>query len=193
MSHLTSPLHTPEHNGYSEHRDHHIVETSLSLLSHASMPLSHWYYALSTIVYLINRLPNATLNLISPYHKLFGTPPNYSKLCSFSYLCYPWLRLYSAHKLAPHSSPCVFLGYPSNQSAYFCLDPSTSQMYSSHDVKFVESIFPFTTIQTDVDHPSPVTLSQWCSMSLPIVNTPSSSLGSAPSVLTPSNPCISTP
>ena len=41
VSHLTSPPHTPEHDGYSERCHRHIVETGLSLLSLASMPLSH--------------------------------------------------------------------------------------------------------------------------------------------------------
>ena len=83
VSHLTSPPHTPEHNGYSERNHRHIVETGLSLLSHAFMPLSHWSFAFSIVVYLINCLPTPTLNLISPYHKLFGIPPNYSKLYCF--------------------------------------------------------------------------------------------------------------
>ena len=79
MSHLTSPPHTPEHNGYAKHHHRHIVETGLSLLSHALMPLTYWSFAFSTAVYLINRLPTPTLDLISLYHKLFVTPPNYSK------------------------------------------------------------------------------------------------------------------
>ena len=54
VSHLTSPPHTPEHNGYSKRHHHHIVETGLSLLSHASMPLPHCSFAFSTIVYIIN-------------------------------------------------------------------------------------------------------------------------------------------
>lgn len=32
---------TPEQNGYAEHCYSHIVETGLSLLSHASMPLTY--------------------------------------------------------------------------------------------------------------------------------------------------------
>lgn len=80
ISHLTTPPHTPEHNGYSEHRHRYIVETGLSLLTHASMPLSYWTFSFSTAVYLINRLPTPTLNHLSPYIKLFGTLPNYSKL-----------------------------------------------------------------------------------------------------------------
>ena len=87
VSHLTTQPHTPEHNGYSKRRHRHIVETRLSLLSHASMPPSHWSFAFSKVVYLINRRPIPTLNRMSPYHKLFGVSPNYSKLRSFGFLC----------------------------------------------------------------------------------------------------------
>src|SRR3954465_8580378 len=91
MSHLTSPQHTPEHNGYSERRHRHIVETGLSLLTHASMPLTYLSHAFTTAVYLIHTLPPPTLNLLSPYIKLFGTPPNYTKLRSCGCLCHPML------------------------------------------------------------------------------------------------------
>lgn len=111
IAHLTFPPHIPEHNGYSERCHHHIVETGLSLMSRASMPLTYWSYAFSIAVYLINRLPTPTLQLISPYHKLFRAPPNYSKLRSFACLCYPWVLPYTLHKLAPRSSPCVLIGY----------------------------------------------------------------------------------
>nr|CAN82540.1 hypothetical protein VITISV_015270 [Vitis vinifera] len=42
ISHLTTPPHAPEHNGLFERRHRHIVETGLSLLTHASMPLTFW-------------------------------------------------------------------------------------------------------------------------------------------------------
>lgn len=93
ISHLTTPPHTPQHNGYSERRHRHIVETFLTLLDHAKMPLKYWTNACSTAVYLINRLPTPTLNNDSPFHKLFGLKPNYTKLKSFGCLCYPWLKL----------------------------------------------------------------------------------------------------
>ena len=138
--------HTPEHNGYSERRHRHIVETSLTLLSHASLPLTFWPHAFSTIVYLINRMPTLTLNLSTPFELIFKTKPNYAKLRIFGCLCYPWLRPYSSHKLAPKSTPCVFLGYFLSQSAYLCFEPTTSKTYVSHHVQFVESIFPYTTL-----------------------------------------------
>ena len=67
----------------------------------------------------------------------------------------PWLRPYSQHKLDSHSIPCVFLGYSSTQSAYICLDLSTSKTYISHHVKFLENTFPFTTHQSHLARPTP--------------------------------------
>lgn len=91
ISHLTSPPHTPEHNGLSERKHRHVVETGLSLLTHAGMPSSYWTYAFATAIYLINRLPTPVLNMTSPFHKLFGEIPNYGKLRTFGSLCFPWL------------------------------------------------------------------------------------------------------
>lgn len=111
ISHLSSPPHTPKHNGYSEQRHLHIVETGLALLSHASIPTIFWTYAFTTAVYLINRMPTPTLNMSSPYESIFHKSPNFSKLKVFGCLCYPWLSPYTYHKLDSKSQPCVFLGY----------------------------------------------------------------------------------
>ncbi|KAE8655255.1 hypothetical protein F3Y22_tig00117034pilonHSYRG01611 [Hibiscus syriacus] len=187
LSHLISLPHTPEHNGYSKCRHRHIVETSLYLLTHASMPISYWPFAFSTAVYLINRLPTPTLNHLSPYPKLFGTSPNYSKLCKFGCLCYPWLRPYTSHKLESRSSPCIFVGYSHTQSAYLCLDTSAAHLYISQHVHFVESIFPFATSQTSLPRATLSTIFEWCSMTLPAVTTPSLNTDSTPpqNLLTP--------
>ena len=91
-------------------------------------------------------MPTPTLNLSSPYEKFFTTAPNYSKLKIFGCLCYPWLRPYTTNKLDTLSKPCVFLGYSLTQSAYYCLDPSTSKIYISRHVRFVETVFPFTNL-----------------------------------------------
>lgn len=111
ISHLTSPPHTLEHNGYVERRHRRIVETGLALLSHANMSVTFWPFAFTTATYLINHLPTPTLHNLSPFRCLFQKELNYSKLKSFGCLCYPWLRPYSPHKLHPRSTPCVFVGY----------------------------------------------------------------------------------
>ena len=143
ISHLTSPPHTPEHNGYSERRHLHIVETGLALLSHASIPKIFWTYAFSTAVYLINRMPTPTLNMSSPFESIFCKSPNFDKLKVFGCLCYPWLGPYTSHKLESKSKPCVFLGYSLSQSAYLCFDKLSNKMYISRHVQFIESVFPF--------------------------------------------------
>ena len=145
ITHLTSPPHTPEHNGVAERKHRHIVETGLALLHQASMPTSYWTYAFATAVYLINRLPSPVIGNVSPYLKLFQTPPNYNKLRVFGSLCYPWLRPYTKHKLESRSLPCIFLGYSLTQSAYLCLHVPTGRIYTSRHVQFVESQFPFLT------------------------------------------------
>ncbi|KAG7534176.1 Integrase catalytic core [Arabidopsis thaliana x Arabidopsis arenosa] len=143
ISHFTSPPHTPEHNGISERKHRHIVETGLTLLHQASVPKKFWPYAFATAVYLINRMPTPVLDSLSPYAKLFGQSPNYLKLRVFGSLCFPWLRPYNSHKLQDKSHPCVFMGYSLTQSAYLCLDITSGRLYTSCHVQFVESTFPF--------------------------------------------------
>ena len=74
ISHLTTP-HTPEHNGFAERRHKHIMDTSLSLLTHASLPHIFWSYAFAIKVYLINRMPTTALQNLSPYAVCFSTFP----------------------------------------------------------------------------------------------------------------------
>jgi len=71
ITHLTTPPHTPEHNGISERKHRHIVETGLTLLGQASMPKSYWSYAFTTAIYLINRMPSEVIGGTSPYKRLF--------------------------------------------------------------------------------------------------------------------------
>lgn len=143
ITHLTSPPHTPEHNGLSERKHRHIVETGLTLLSTASIPKEYWTFAFTTAVYLINRLPTPVLSLQSPFHKLFGVTPNYEKLKVFGCLCFPWLRPYTNHKLQDRSQRCVFLGYSTTQSAYYCFHKPSGRIYTSRHVQFDENVFPF--------------------------------------------------
>lgn len=143
ISHLTTPPNTPEHNDFSERWHLHIVKTGLALLSHVSLPHNYWPYTFASAFYLINRMPTPTLNLSSPYEMIFSTSPNYSKLKIFGCLCYPWLRSYTTNKLQSRSKPCVFLSYSLTQRAYYFLDTSTSKIYTSRHVYFVEIIFPF--------------------------------------------------
>jgi transposase InsO family protein len=67
--HRVSSPHTHQQNGAIERKHRHIVQTGLTLLSHAHLPLPFWDDALSTACYLINRMPTTILQ-INPHLKL---------------------------------------------------------------------------------------------------------------------------
>ncbi|OMO73140.1 Integrase, catalytic core [Corchorus capsularis] len=143
ITHLQTPPHTPEHNGISERKHRHIVETGKTLLHQAHLPNTFWTFAYQTAVYLINRMPTPTLAHKSPFEVLFQKQPNYSKLKIFGCLCFPWLKPYATSKLEPKSRSCVFIGYSTHQSAYKCYDFVTHKIYTSRHVVFSEKDFPF--------------------------------------------------
>jgi hypothetical protein len=78
ISHHVSCPHTHQQNGSAERKHHHIVETGLALLAHASMPLKFWDEAFLTATFLINHLLTPVLHHLSPIEKLFATKPAYS-------------------------------------------------------------------------------------------------------------------
>ncbi|RVW59733.1 hypothetical protein CK203_100242 [Vitis vinifera] len=59
-------------------------------------------------------------------------------------------------------------------SAYLCLDPSTSKIYVSRHVQFVESVFPYTSLHTTLPLPNSTSISTWIPPVLS-VSTPTSS------------------
>jgi len=107
------------------------------------MPPSYWAEALAAACYLLNRRPSSSIHSEVPYTRLFREQPTYDHLRVFGCLCYPNLQATSAHKLAPRSTACVFLGYPSSHKGYRCLDLSTRRIIISRHVVFDESRFPF--------------------------------------------------
>ena len=98
---------------------------------------------MATAVVLLNRHPSTSINNDIPYHRLYHKMPDYSILRVFGCLCYPNLSATTSHKLAPRSSACVFIGYPSSQKGYRCLDLSTRRVIISRHVVFDEANFPF--------------------------------------------------
>ena len=76
---------------------------------------------LSTVVYLINRLPSLALNDDSPYLRLFGHAPNYSNLYIFGCVCFVHLPTHERNKLTAQSVKFAFLGYAGTQKDSFAM------------------------------------------------------------------------
>lgn len=79
------------------------------------VPSRFWCEALSTAVHLINRLPSPSLKNESSFSRLFGYPPTYSNLHTFSCVCYVHLPPQECTKLTAQSVKCVFLSYSAHQ------------------------------------------------------------------------------
>jgi hypothetical protein len=107
-------------------------------------PLSahYWAEALNTATYLLNRLPFKTVYHPILFFALSTTTPSYEHLWVFGCAYYPNTSTTTPHKLAPHSSRCLFLGYSSNHKVYQCLNLLTHHIITYHHVVFDEYVFP---------------------------------------------------
>ena len=108
ITHLVSCPHAHQQNGSAERKHRHIIEMALTLLAHASMPLKFWDEAVSTTVFLINRLPSEVIANESPFEKLLKQQPDYNFLRTFGCAVWPNLRPYNSRKLAFRSKQCVY-------------------------------------------------------------------------------------
>jgi hypothetical protein len=89
------------------HTSNNIVHT---LLFQASMPPQYWVESL---------------------HTVYNTSPTYEHLRVFRCVCYPYLSAIGPHKLAPHSTWCVFIGYSLDHKGYRYTDLSTNHVMIS--------------------------------------------------------------
>jgi hypothetical protein len=140
--------HTSSQNGKAERKIRSINNIIRTLLVHASLPPNFWHHALQMATYLLNILPNKKLNYQSPLKILFHKDPSYSHLRIFGCLCYPLFPSPTINKLQPRSTPCVFLGYPSNHRGYKCYDLSQNKIILCRHVIFNETEFPFSKLHT---------------------------------------------
>ncbi|XP_071695713.1 uncharacterized protein [Rutidosis leptorrhynchoides] len=132
--------HTSQQNGKSERMIRTIINLIRTLLFQANLPPTFWVEALHMTTYLLNLLPSSSINHEIPHTHLYKYKPNYFTLRVFECLCYP--HLHTTHKLQPRSTPCIFLGYPSNHRGYRCYDLSTHQIILSRHVTFDGTSFP---------------------------------------------------
>lgn len=147
---------TSSQNGKAERTIRTINNMMRTLLLHAHIPSIFWPHALTMSSYLLNILPSSSINFLTPTHLLYNRAPSYDHLRVFGCLCYPNLTSTSHHKLSPRSTPCVFLGYPSNHRGYKCFDLQNNRVIISRHVMFNETRFPFSeplSVPTSEDDP----------------------------------------
>ena len=134
---------TPQQNGVAERKNRHLLDVTRTLLLQASVPSKFWVEALSTAVYLINRLPSTVIGFDSPYFRLFKTQPDYSSLHTFGCVCFVHLPSTERHKLGAQSVKCAFMGYSHSHKGFVCYDVSNNRFRISRNVTFFVKQFMF--------------------------------------------------
>lgn len=167
--HRFSCPHTPQQNGTAKRKIRHIIELGLSMLTHASMPLSFWDEAFLTATHIINRLPTQILSNESPYQALYHITPTYNHLKVYGCACFPNLRPYNSPKLQFRSTPCTFIGYSSSHKGYRCL-ASNGRLFISRDVVFDESHFPYANASSAFSSSSIINPNPTSILSIPLVS-----------------------
>lgn len=104
--------------------NHMIQERVMSMLSQSRLTQSFLAEALLIVVYLINNIPNASLQFKVPEELLTGHPMSYHGLKTFGCEAYAHVPKELHAKLNKKSRKCIFIGYGLDGQFGYCLwDP----------------------------------------------------------------------
>ena len=159
--HQMSCAYKPQQNARVERRHRYILEMSRALKFQSGLDITFWGECVLTSVYIINRLPSASLKNATPYALFYKEAPDYDRLKAFGCLAYAASTAVPKDKFAARGIPCVFLGYPPANKGYRLLSLIDKHILISRDVTFKEHIFPYNTQCQDgltYMHPLPVSM-----------------------------------
>ena len=89
--------------------------------------------------HVINRLPQARLDFVSPFQKIWNTKPKVSHFQVFGCVCYVFVSDHLRSKFNKKAIRCIFVGYNSQRKGWRCCDPTTGRCYTSRNVIFDEA------------------------------------------------------
>lgn len=145
--HTYSTPEEPTQNATSERAWGTLLRCTRVLLAHAGLPVQFWPFAMTTAVYVHNRLPTRGLDPpMAPFHKLYESVPDLSALRVFGCKCFVHKtareqRVYGTHKLDPTAYEAVHLGVNAYSKAWFVYIPALGRVYSRYHVSFREKEF----------------------------------------------------
>ena len=129
---------TSQQNSRAKQKLCHILDTVRALLLSAKVLAPFGGEAAIHTIYAINHILSPVIQNQTSYECLFGLPPDYHYLHSFSSTCFILLQPHEHNKLESRSRLCCFLGYSKTQKGYQCYDPVSHRLHISCNVVFCE-------------------------------------------------------
>ena len=138
---------SPESNGISERLNRTLLDMARTMLFGANLPSKLWTEAVSTAVYLKNRLPHSSLRGdITPHEMWFGTKPSLSHLRVFGCAAHTHIpeerrKKYADGKVSHRSVHTYFVGYDKSDAIYKIWHPSNDSVVRARHVIFDETLY----------------------------------------------------
>src|SRR5579859_6935756 len=151
---------SPESNGISERLNRTLLDMARTMLFGANLPNKLWTEAVSTAVYLKNRLPHSSLRGdITPHEMWFGTKPSLSHLRVFGCAAHAHIpeecrKKYGDGKVNHRSVHTYFVGYDKSDSIHKIWYPSNNSIIRARNVIFDETLYYQD--EGDLNDPPPV-------------------------------------
>ena len=125
-------------------RDRTLLDTTISMMAQANLPIYFWGDALLTAAYILNRVPSQSISS-NPYELRHGKNPNLEHLRLWGSAGYVHNANHKYVKLGPRARKHTFIRYPKGSKGYVMFgehpDGGKTEM-DSHDVDFIENDFP---------------------------------------------------
>ncbi len=158
IAHQLTIAYTPQQNGVAERMNRTVINLVRSMLHSADLDKRFWAEALSTAVYIRNRVPSRSLPKDeTPYTLWFGSIPDLSHLRIFGSKCWYMIPKTKLRKLDSRAREALLIGYATQSKGYKLWDIELMKPIISRDVKFNEvvaarpELSPFISVDTETD------------------------------------------
>ena len=143
-----TPPHTPQLNGVSERRNRTLLDMVRSMMSHTTLPISFWGYALETAIHILNRVPSKSVDT-TPYEIWRGRKPSLKFVKIWG--CHAYVKKQNPDKLETRSEKCDFIGYPKEGIGYYFWHPQEQKVFVARNAVFLEKEFMLDGCGNEVD------------------------------------------
>ena len=138
--HELTASYTPQQNGIAERFNRTSLNMVRSMMHHMNVPKMFWAEAMSTAVYIRNRVTSRSLpSNMTPHHIWMKKTPTVAHLRVFGCKCWYTIPNEKVKKLDVRGKSAIFVGYAENSKAYKLIDKETVKVVVSRDVTFDES------------------------------------------------------